>query len=197
MSLRFFDLTFTPEVLSAQRLHYGRAQVLPPHPADDALGPTEIGFIGRRDSFYIASVSSTGWPYVQHRGGPPGFLRVLPTGELLFADFHGNRQMLTTGNVIAHDRVCLFLMDYPRRERLKILGHASVLDAREYPDLVEQAAPPGLKEATARIVRIRVTAYDWNCPKFITPRHTDAEVEAVVAPMRARIAELEAQLAKK
>lgn len=195
MSLRFFDLTFTPEVLAAQQQHYGRAQVLPPHGQDDVLGPSEIEFIQRRDSFYIASVSSTGWPYVQHRGGPPGFLRVLPAGELAFADFHGNRQMLTTGNTATNDRVCLFLMDYPRRERLKILGHASVLDARAHPDLVEAVAPGALQKATGSIVRIRVAAYDWNCPKYITPRHTDTEVESVVAPLRARIAELEARLA--
>lgn len=196
MSLRFLDLAFTPEVLAAQQRHYGRAQVLPSSSGDDRLGPAEIEFIQRRDSFYIASVGSTGWPYVQHRGGPPGFLRVLPTGEMVFADFHGNRQMITTGHLATKDRVCLFLMDYPRRERLKILGHANVLDAREHPDLVGKAAPSGLEKATGRLVRIRVAAFDWNCPKYITPRHTDAEVEAVLAPLRARIAELEAHLTR-
>jgi predicted pyridoxine 5'-phosphate oxidase superfamily flavin-nucleotide-binding protein len=196
MAHRFLDLAFTPEVLAAQQHYYGRAQTLPPSAEDDVLGPNEIEFIQRRDSFYLASVSSTGWPYVQHRGGPPGFLRVLPSGELLFADFHGNRQMLTTGNVATNDRVCLFLMDYPRRERLKIFGHASVLDAREHPDLVETIAPTGLEKAAGRLVRIHVSGFDWNCPKYITPRHTSAEVEAVVAPLRARIAELEVRLAQ-
>jgi len=148
------------------------------------------------DSFYIASVSSTGWPFVQHRGGPPGFLRVLSAGELAFADSHGNRQMLTIGNTARNDRVCLFLMHYPRRERLKILGHATVLDAREYQDLIETIAPDNLHKVVGRVVRIRVAAFDWNCPKYITPRYTDAEVEAVVAPLRARIAELEAGLAR-
>ena len=197
MAHRFLDLAFTPEVLAAQQHYHGRSQTLPPSVEDDVLGPHEIEFIQRRDSFYLASVSSTGWPYVQHRGGPPGFLRVLASGDLVFADLQGNRQMLTTGNVATNDRVCLFLMDYPRRERLKILGHASVLDARAHPDLVEAIVPKGSEKAVGRLVRIHVVGFDWNCPKYITPRFTASEVEAVVGPLKARIAELEALLGKK
>jgi predicted pyridoxine 5'-phosphate oxidase superfamily flavin-nucleotide-binding protein len=194
MAHKFLDLAFTPEVLAAQQHYYGRSQVLPPAAQDDPLGPDETAFIESRDSFYLGSVSETGWPYVQHRGGPAGFLKVISPNEIAFADYKGNRQMLTTGNVATNDRVCLFLMDYPRRERLKMLGHAEVLDARDHPELVARIALPELVKITERIVRIRIVSYDWNCPKYITPRYTAAEVEAVVAPLKARIAELESQL---
>ncbi len=196
MAGRFLETYFTPEVLAAQAHYYGRPQVIPPQQEQDPLGTEETDFISRRDSFYMATVTGDGWPYLQHRGGPPGFLRVLGPQLLGFADFRGNRQLLTTGNLAASDRVLLFLMDYPHRERLKILGHARVLDGREHPDLADQLTPaPELRGKIERLFLIRVVSFDWNCPQYITPRHTDAEVEAVVAPMRRRIAELEALLA--
>ena len=194
MAHRFLDLAFTPHVLEAQQHYYGRAQVLSPAMADDPLGENEIAFIHSRDSIYMSSVSETGWPYMQHRGGPTGFLKVISRNEIAFADYKGNRQMLSTGNVATNDRVCLFLMDYPRRERLKLLGHAEVLDARDHPELVSKIAAPDLVKITERIVRIRIVSFDWNCPKYITPRYTAAEVAEVVAPLKQRIAELEAKL---
>lgn len=194
MAHKFLDLAFTPEVLAAQQHYYGRAQVVPPAAQDDPLGPDETSFIEARDSFYMSSVSETGWPYVQHRGGPAGFLKVISPNEIAFADYKGNRQMLSTGNVATNDRVCLFLMDYPRRERLKMLGRAQVLDARDHPGLVARIALPELVKITERIVRIRIVSYDWNCPKYITPRYTAAEVDELVAPLKARIAELESRL---
>lgn len=194
MAHKFLDLAFTPQVLAAQQHYYGRSQSLPPAMENDPLGPDEVAFIESRDSFYMSSVSATGWPYVQHRGGPAGFVKVISTDQIAFADFKGNRQMLSTGNLATNDRVCLFLMDYPRRERLKLLGHAEVLDAREHPELVAQISPPELVKITERVVRIHVVSYDWNCPKYITPRYTAAEVEKAVAPLRQRLAELEAQL---
>ena len=148
-----------------------------------------------RDSFYMATTNSDGWPYLQHRGGPAGFLRVLGPHQLGFADFKGNRQMLTTGNLDGDDRVALFLMDYPNRERLKILGHAKVLDAREHPALADQLTPtPELRSKIERIFLIEVVSFDWNCPQYITPRFTEAEVETHIAPLKARIAKLEEQL---
>jgi hypothetical protein len=194
MAHRFLDLAFTPSVLAAQQHYYGKSQVLPPSIADDPLGAEEQTFIESRDSFYLASVSETGWPYMQHRGGAAGFIQVTSPNEIAFADYKGNRQMLSTGNVATNDRVCLFFMDYPRRERLKILGHAEVLDAREHPDLVQQLADPAVHKLIERIFRIRIISYDWNCPKYITPRFTTAEVEELISPLKARIAELEAQL---
>ena len=194
MAHQFLDLAFTPQVLAAQQRYFGRSQVLPPAPGDDPLGPDETAFIESRDSFYLSSVSETGWPYVQHRGGPAGFVKVISPGELVFADYKGNRQMLTTGNVAGNDRVCLFMMDYPRRQRLKLIGHVEVLDARDHPDLVQQVTTPELAKITERLFRIRIVAFDWNCPKYITPRFTAAEVNDAVAPLKARIAELESQL---
>jgi predicted pyridoxine 5'-phosphate oxidase superfamily flavin-nucleotide-binding protein len=142
----------------------------------------------------MATVSETGWPYLQHRGGPAGFLKVLGPRKLGFTDFKGNRQLLSTGNLDGSDRVSLFLMDYPHRQRLKILGHARVLDAREHSDLADQLSPaPELRSKVERLFLIDVISYDWNCPQYITPRYTAAEVEAHIAPLKARIGELEAE----
>lgn len=194
MAVKFLELAFTPAVLAAQKKYFGRAQQLLSAPARDSLTGDEVQFIQSRDSFYMATVSETGWPYVQHRGGKAGFMRVVSPTQLAFADYKGNRQMLSTGNLAANDRVCLFLMDYPQRTRLKILGHAKVVDAREHPELVAQFAEPETRGIVERIFLIEVISFDWNCPKYITPRYTAAEVEEAVVPLRARIAELEAQL---
>lgn len=194
MAHRFLDLAFTPNVLAAQQRYFGRSQMLPPAPGDDALGPEEKAFIESRDSFYLSSVSETGWPYVQHRGGPAGFAKVISPSEIVFADYKGNRQMLTTGNVASNDRVCLFLMDYPQRERLKIFGYAEVLDARDHAELVLQVTHAELVKNVERLLRIRVVGFDWNCPKYITPRFTTEEVQSAMEPLKARIAELESQL---
>lgn len=194
MAGRYLETYFTPPVLAAQRHYFGRSQNIPPQPEHDPLTDEERAFIEARDSFYLATISENGWPYVQHRGGQPGFLRVVGPTQLAFADYKGNRQMLTTGNLAANDRVALFLMDYPRRERLKILGHARVEDARQRPELVAPLAEPEVHGIVERVVLIEVVSFDWNCPKYITPRYTAAEVEEVVAPLKARIAQLEARL---
>ena len=163
-------------------------------PERDVLTDDEISFIQARDSFYMATVTEKGWPYIQHRGGPTGFLHVLNSTSLAFADYKGNRQLLSTGNLAQSDRVALFLMDYPQRTRLKILGHARVADAREHPDLVAQLAGPDVQSSVERLFFIDVVAFDWNCPQHITPRYTAEEIKALVAPFQKRIAELEAQL---
>jgi uncharacterized protein len=195
MALKYLATTFTPAVSTAQAHYYGRAQKLPAAPGRDALSSDESDFIAARDSFYMATVTENGWPYVQHRGGPVGFLKVLGPNQLGFADFGGNRQLISTGNLGASDRVALFLMDYPNQTRLKLLGHVRILDARERPDLADQLAPaPELRRQVERLFLIDVIAFDWNCPKYITPRFTEAEVEVAVAPLKQRIAELEAQL---
>jgi len=194
MAGRYLETYFTPKVLAAQQHYFGRSQSLPPQPESDPLTEEEKIFIEARDSFYMATVSENGWPYMQHRGGKPGFLQVVTPNQLAFADYKGNRQMLSTGNLAANDRVALFLMDYPRRERLKVLGHARVEDARQHPELVAQIAEPEIRGIVERVVLIEVVSFDWNCPKYITPRFTSAEVEQAVAPLHQRIAELEAQL---
>jgi predicted pyridoxine 5'-phosphate oxidase superfamily flavin-nucleotide-binding protein len=159
-----------------------------------ALGAREAAFIAERDSFYLASVSETGWPYVQHRGGPAGFVRVLDEKTLGFADFAGNRQYVSVGNLSGDDRVSLFFMDYPNRTRLKLLGRAERIELGQQ-ELLVQLTLPGYPAHVERGFRIHVEAYDWNCPQHITPRFTAAEVEAARAPLRERIAELEARLA--
>ena len=160
------------------------------------MGEEEAVFIQSRDSFYVASVNSDGWPYIQHRGGPRGFLRFIDAHTLGFADLSGNRQLLTTGNVADNDRVALFLMDYVRRERLKISGHAEIISAKVKPALAAELAPEGTPvNSIERIFRIRVTGFDWNCPKFITPRFTAEDVQKAAGPLHRRIAELEAALA--
>ena len=186
----------TPAVLDAERHYYGRSYATgTTAPGPDALGDDERTFIESRDSFYMATITETGWPYLQHRGGAKGFLRATGPDTLMFADHGGNRQMISVGSLAVHDRVSLFLMDYAARERLKILGHARVLDARQHPDLVERIAPPGGHAAKVeRIFVIDVLSYDWNCPKFITQRFTAADIEGIVAPLKARIAELESRL---
>lgn len=190
------QLMLTPAVQVAQERYFGRHQVVTEAPERDAFTDEEAAFVARRDSFYMATTNSDGWPYVQHRGGPPGFLKVLGPTQLAFADFKGNRQMLSTGNLGGDDRVALFLMDYPARERLKILGHAQVLDAREYAELADQLSPaPELRSRIERLFLIEVVSFDWNCPQYITPRFTGAEVEEITAPLTARIAELEAHSA--
>jgi predicted pyridoxine 5'-phosphate oxidase superfamily flavin-nucleotide-binding protein len=195
MPNRFKQTVSTPAVLAAQKHYYGRAAVAGPAADRDSLTDDERAFIAERDSFYLGTISESGWPYIQHRGGPKGFLRALDAKTLAFADFGGNRQLLSTGNLATNDRVALFLMDYPRQERLKILGHARVLDAKEHPELLPQVLPAGIDaEEVERIFVIDVLSYDWNCPQHITPRYTAAEVEMAVAPLRQRIAELEQQL---
>ncbi len=194
MADRYLDSYFTPNVLAAQQHYFGRSQKPSSDPGHDPLTDEERVFIEARDSFYLATVSESGWPYVQHRGGRPGFLRVINPNQLAFADYKGNRQLLSTGNLAGNDRVALFLMDYPRRERLKILGHARVEDARAHPELVAQFAEPEARGIVERVFFVDVVSFDWNCPKYITPRYTEAEVEAVVAPLKKRLAELEARL---
>ena len=195
MALKFLTTVTTPAVLAAQAHYYGGSRQLPLPPERDLLTAEETEFISARDSFYIATVTEDGWPYMQHRGGPAGFLKTLGPNQLGFADFGGNRQMLSTGNLAVNQRASLFLMDYPRKERLKLLGHVRVLDARENRDLADQLTPaPELRKQVERLFLIDVLAFDWNCPKYITPRYTEAEVESAIAPLRERIAELEAQL---
>ena len=195
MALKYLSTVVMPSVRSAQEHYYGGARKIPAAPERDELTQEETDFIAARDSFYMATVTEDDWPYVQHRGGPPGFLKVLGSNQLGFADFGGNRQMISTGNLAVSDRAALFLMDYPRKERLKLLGHVRVLDAREHPQLADRLTPaPELRSSVERLFLIDVIAFDWNCPKYITPRYTAEELHEVIEPLRRRVAELEAQL---
>ena len=194
MAGKYLQMTMTESVRSAQQQYYGRALTITDVPDRDPLGEAEARFIADRDSFYLGSVGETGWPYVQHRGGPKGFLKVLDPATLAFADYRGNRQLISAGNFHVNNRVALFLMDYKNRARLKILGHARVEDARGHSALAERLAQGDTRNRVERIVIIDVVSYDWNCPKYITPRYSLDEVEEAIAALKSRIAELEAQL---
>ena len=178
MSRKYAELTFTPSVVERQE-HYGHRasgeRMASLAMDDEHLSFTEIAFLARRDSFYMATITQTGWPYLQHRGGPPGFVRVLDPQSFGFADYRGNRQYLSTGNVRANDRVALFFMDYPGRKRLKIMATAEIHDAAGRPDLFEKLADPDSKGKVERLFVFHLVAFDWNCPQYITPRFTQAE----------------------
>jgi hypothetical protein len=195
MGHRFAELAFTDRVRAIQeeegsRASYARFESGEAH--HERLGAAEAAFLAARDSFYLATVSETGWPYVQHRGGPTGFLKVLDASTIGFADFRGNRQYVSLGNLGGDDRVSLILVDYPRRRRLKIMGHARAVDD---PATLARLAVPDYPAMVERGLLIEVAAFDWNCPQHLTPRFTEAEIAAAAAPLHARIAELEAALA--
>lgn len=196
MPARFLAELGTPEVMAAQERYAGRAFPRVPSEDADRLGATEAEFISERDSFYMASVSSNGWPYVQHRGGPAGFVKVIDERTLAFPDFRGNRQLISTGNLAGDGRVALILVDYPSRTRLKVLGHARIVGITEDPSLANRLGAAGLGRKVERLVTIDVVAFDWNCPAYITPRYTVAQIEELVLPLKLRIAELETEFAK-
>ena len=196
MGHKFAEIAFTPNVKTEQersgsRRSYARLEDGDAH--HDRLGAREAAFIAERDSFYMATVSETGWPYIQHRGGPPGFVRILDEKTIGFADFAGNRQYVSVGNLQSDDRVSLFFMDYPNQTRLKLLGHARLIEAGEA-KLLERLRVPDYGARIERGMVITVEGYDWNCPQHITPRFTEAQVLTMVEPLRDRIAELEAAL---
>jgi len=197
MSAHFAQIAFTPAVKQLQEIDGSRSSYARREAggdAPDALGVDEAQFIAERDSFHMATVSATGWPYLQHRGGPKGFLKVLDAHTLAFADFQGNRQHVSEGNLAGDDRVALILMDYANRRRLKLLGHARVVDAASEPALAALLTEAGYRATVERVMVIRVEAFDWNCPQHITPRFSEEELEPVIEPLRARIRELEEQL---
>ena len=180
---QFGEIAFTDAVQAEQTRHGSRETYagMVARPAPDGFRDSETAFIAARDSFYMATVSSDGWPYVQHRGGPKGFLKVLSPTRLGFADYRGNRQYVSTGNLQTEKRVSLFLMDYVNKRRLKLLGHASVQDAEIDPNLAAQLAIDG-QGRIERLFMIEIDAFDWNCPQFITPRFTEDELAASLSP---------------
>jgi len=197
MATAFAEITFTPSVKAAQSL-YGSRQAnsgfeLSENAVND-LSENEANFIAERDSFYQATVSESGWPYVQHRGGPQGFLKVLDARTIGFADFRGNRQYLSVGNLNADNRIALILMDYPNRRRLKIWGRANIVHESDDPELIARLEVPTYRARLERGIVIHVEAYDWNCPLHITPRYTKAEVDSLIAPLLEEIQQLKAQL---
>ncbi len=194
----FRHLTFTPAVKAIQSKQGSRATYERLEREDyeaDVFGPHERAFLAERDSFYLASVGSNGWPYVQHRGGPEGFVRVLDDHTLGFADYRGNKQYISVGNVGGDDRVALIFVDYPARTRLKILAHARLVTGGtdEERALLEKLAVPGYKAKVERGFILDVEGFDWNCPQHITPRYTEEQVHEHVRPMEEELATLRAE----
>jgi len=193
MTRRYLDIASTPGVIAAREANGGIRMRAARNGEADRFTPAEVQFIAERDSFYLATVSSSGWPYIQHRGGPKGFLKVLDDKTLAFADFRGNRQYLSIGNVTTDDKTALFLMDYANRLRLKILAHLEVRDLSDDPALAEKLVLPGYKAMAERTVLLHLEAYDWNCPQHITQRFTEEELSHALAPIRQRQEALESE----
>jgi predicted pyridoxine 5'-phosphate oxidase superfamily flavin-nucleotide-binding protein len=199
MSRAYADIAFTPAVRDAQTRAGSRAAYARLDRAEDRrdrLGEAETEFIAARDGFYQATVSESGWPYVQFRGGPAGFLKVLDDRTLGYADFRGNVQYISVGNFAGNDRVSIILMDYANRARLKAFGRVRLVTPDEDSALIARLATPGYRGKIERGVIITVEGYDWNCPQHITPRFTEAEIAAATAPLREEMARLKAKLAE-
>ena len=193
MSDSLLDILSTPSVKAAQAANGSEAHYssLGGKLRSSVFTAREAAFIEARDSFYMATVSQNGWPYVQHRGGPPGFLRVLDEKTLGFQDFRGNRQYISVGNLGADCRVALLVMDYPNRRRLKILAHAEMKGVADDAQLAARLATPGYRGKVERVFLLHVEAFDWNCPQHITPRFTEGELAEALTPVRERISNLE------
>ncbi len=200
MPHRFAEIAFTPTVKKVQeelgsRNPYARMESVP-ETRNHRLSEVEAEFIAARNSLYMATVGETGWPYIQHRGGPTGFVRVLDDTTIGFADFRGNRQYISLGNLMNEDRVSLFFMDYPNKTRLKLFGRAKIVGLDDQTTL-SRLEMPDYRARVERGFLIKVEGFDWNCPQHITERFTLDEVRAMTAPLTSRIAELEAELARR
>jgi len=198
MARAFADITFTKSVKAAQTLYGSREQNSFFEKAEDSrntIGERELQFIQTRDSFYQATVGENGWPYVQHRGGPPGFLKVLDDRTFGYADYRGNMQYISVGNIGNDERVSLILMDYVHRRRLKIWGHAQIVDSQNNPELLNKLYDTDYDATVERGIVVHVDALEWNCPQHITQRFTETEVKRAVAPLLAEIEELKSLLA--
>jgi predicted pyridoxine 5'-phosphate oxidase superfamily flavin-nucleotide-binding protein len=188
------DIAFSPAVKRVQERLGSRAQQARMESGRgwrSAITPDLAAFIAERDSFYLATASAEGQPYVQHRGGRKGFLKVLDSHRTAFADFAGNRQYLTLGNLSENPRVCLFLMDYANRRRIKVWGTAAVVEHDAA--LMRRLADPGYEARPERAIVISVEAWDVNCSQHIAPRYTEAEIAPAVAELVRRIEALEAE----
>ncbi len=196
MARTISDIAFTPAVKAVQeRLgsRAGYARMAEKGGWTDRVSEDLAAFLSHRDSFYLATATAEGQPYIQHRGGPPGFLKPLDDKTLGFADFSGNRQYITAGNLGENDKAYIFAMDYPNRRRIKIWGRARIVE--DDPALLEKLIEPGYKGRPERAILFTIEARDVNCPQHIAPRYTDDEILALIAPLKHRIAELEAELA--
>jgi uncharacterized protein len=192
MSRKFGEIAFTPDVLAAQEKRGSRKtyeKYIANGPANDTADAKVKAIIARLEGFYLGTMSSNGYPYIQFRGGPPGFLKVLDDQTLAFPDFKGNVQYITVGNLAGNDKAFLFLMDYRHRERLKIWGRARYVEGDAA--LLNRLQLPGYQAEVERAIVFHIEAYSWNCPQHIPIRYSEQEVAAIIAPLQTRIEELE------
>ncbi|HTV01817.1 MAG TPA: pyridoxamine 5'-phosphate oxidase family protein [Luteitalea sp.] len=192
--MSFGSLAFTPVVKALQERHGSRRQYERMERASSApqrLGPMEREFIESRDTLYWATTGSTGWPYIQHRGGPAGFVTVIDDQTLALADYRGNKQYISAGNLLTDNRLAVIMVDYPQQARLKILGRVDVLEGESARDWIDRVRTPGYAAVIERVFVIHVEAFDWNCPQHITPRYTAAEIQDAVRPLEERLQALE------
>lgn len=197
MANKFFDLMFTESVKTVQEKYGSRKNYTRFEGGESefsGFSEREMDFIEQRDSFYMATVGENLQPYIQFRGGPKGFLKVLDEKTLGFADFRGNLQYISVGNLKVNDKAALFLMDYPSKSRLKILARIEVKEAEDVPELIEKLSIPDYKAKTERAMILHIEAFDWNCPQHITERYTFEEIRAMTAPLQKRIEILEAEI---
>ncbi|MCB0518439.1 MAG: pyridoxamine 5'-phosphate oxidase family protein [Lewinellaceae bacterium] len=194
--MNYAKLAFTDAVKALQeangsRRSYDRVEKTN---VTDGLGVNEIAFIEDQDHFFMASFGENGYPYIQHRGGPRGFLKVLDPNTLAFVDFGGNKQYITVGNLQTNPNVSLILVSYPHRARLKIYAKARVVELADNPELFEKIDPADYPHRPERMLLLEVQAFDWNCPQHITPRYTVEDIETAFAPQKQYIEKLEAEL---
>jgi predicted pyridoxine 5'-phosphate oxidase superfamily flavin-nucleotide-binding protein len=182
----FGSLVFTPVIKALQEQYGSRRQYAKKENSSfspDSIGPSESQFLAEADSLYMSSVGATGWPYVQHRGGPKGFLKIIDERTVAFADFRGNKQYISAGNLATDDRIALIVVDYPRQVRLKILGRAEVLEGNDAKEWVGKLHDPGYEAVIERVYVIHVEASDWNCSQHINPRFTGEQIRLALAPV--------------
>lgn len=194
----YSTLAFTDPVKKLQE-HYGSRSAYARQERFaylDGLSDQETSFIAQSDSFYMASIGENGFPYVQHRGGPKGFVKVMDKDTLGFVDFAGNRQYISVGNIMTHPQVSLIMVDYPRRARLKIYAKARIAELSEEPSLFNLLDPADYPHRPERMMVLAVSAYDWNCPQHITPRYTAEEIADAMSERDEYIRRLETELAQ-
>ncbi len=198
MAKNYASLAFTEPVKALQERYGSRHTYARVEKSSTFNGLTnsEIDFIADRDSFYVATIGENGFPYIQHRGGPKGFLATIDSMTLGFVDFRGNKQYISVGNMLTHKQVSLILVDYTRQARLKIYADAEVVELADRPDLVQKIDPIDYQHVAERMILLHVQAFDWNCPQHITPRYTAEEINAALAPKRTYITQLEAEIAQ-
>ena len=194
--MNYEQIAFTDAVKKLQELHGSRMAYERMEEGDHETGFTaaERSFISSRDSFYMASISQTGYPYIQHRGGPKGFIKVLDDVTLGLVDFSGNKQYISVGNAAENSKVSLILMDYPQKARLKLFADIKVVEIAEDPELFEKLDPAGYKHKAERMLIFSVKGYSWNCPQHITPRYTLEEIETAFAERNGYVRSLEEEI---